>query len=86
MSGKQVLSDHAREVWVRHTYDPSDIPQRVSYFKRRGIREGIDMLPPPLYPQYPIPIKKAKADDLCKLLPFLPADFYTSLPTDEDSD
>ena len=50
------------------------------------------MLPPPLYLHYPIPIKKAKAEDLYKLLPFLPVDchqFYTSSHTDdliEDSD
>ena len=63
------LFDHPREVWVRHSYDVSVTPQCVSYFKQRGVQHGIDMEPPSLYQQYPIPIKKAKADEQGSLQP-----------------
>ena len=47
------------------------------------------MEPPSLYQQYPIPVKKAKADDLGKLLAYIPAEyqsFYFNLPTTEDTE
>ena len=30
IAGKSVSSNHPREVWVRHTYNVSETPQRVS--------------------------------------------------------
>ena len=86
------LLDHPREVWVRHSYDVSETPQRASYFKRRGVQHGIDIELSALYQQYPIPIRKAKADDLGKLLAYIPAEyqfFYFNLTTEDteaDSD
>ena len=63
----------------------TETPKRVSYLKKRGVQSGIDMKPPLLYQQYPIPLKKPKADDLCKLVSsFVPSEykeFYAELPT-----
>ena len=74
-----------KEVWARHTYSVTETPNRVSYYKKRGIQSGIDAKPQSLYQQYPIPLKKEKADDLRKLvMNFVPSeyrDFYTELPT-----
>ena len=60
-----------------------ETPNRVSYYKKRG-RQSIDTKPPQLYEQYPIPLKKPKADDLHKLVTnFLPSEyqeFYFQLP------
>ena len=84
--GKVIMVDHPKEVWVRHTYSVAEAPKRVSYLKKRGVQSGIDRKPPPLYQQYPIPLKKPKADDLRKLVSnFVPSkyqDFYAELPTD----
>ena len=42
--------------------------------KKRG---GFESLPPPLYYQYPIPIKKTKAEELVsKYLPAVHRGFY----------
>ena len=78
------MVDHPMEVWVRHTYDVMETPKRVSYYKKRG-RQSMDTKPPQLYEQYPIPLKKPKADDLHKLVAkFVPSEyqeFYVELPT-----
>ena len=42
-------------------------PCRVSFFKKKN-RESFDIVPLALYTQYPIAIKKAKAQDLKKLI------------------
>lgn len=68
VDGKLVVFEHPHEVWVRHTYDVNEKPKRVSFIKKRGIQSGFDSLPPPLYDQYPVAIKKAKAEDLKKLV------------------
>ena len=64
--------------------------QCVSFRKKRGAQKGIDSLPPPLYDCYPIPIKKAKADDLRSLVsryvPTAYQAFYSELPTTDDDD
>ena len=91
VDGKQVELEHLNEVWIRHTYNVDEAPQQVSYFKKRGVQLGIDGPPPPLYEYYPIPIKKAKADDLKKLVAdYIPGDyqsFYSKLSTvDSDND
>ena len=91
VDGKQVELEHPNELWIRHTYNVNEAPQQVSYFKKRGVHLGIDGPPPPLYEYYPIPIKKAKADDLKKLVAdYIPGDyqsFYSELPTvDSDND
>ena len=88
INGKQVEVEHPTEVWVRHTYDVNEPPQWVSYFKKQVIQNGS---PPPLYEHYPIPIKKAKAVDLKKLVTeYVPShyrSFYSELPTlESDSD
>ena len=79
---------HKTEVWVRHSYNISEVPQVVSYYKKRGKRP-ISTLNP-LYNQYPLPIKKAKASDVTilvnKYLPINRRDFYANLPTLADSD
>ena len=93
VDGKLVVLEHPNEVWVRHTYDVLETPQSVSFMKR-GIKGGLDCLPPPLYDRFPIPIKKAKADDVrilvTKYIPASHQDFYSELPVvdadGEDSD
>ena len=42
-------------------------PRSVSYLKKRN-RIELDSSPPLKYPNYPIPINKAKAEDLRKLV------------------
>jgi len=78
------------EVWARHTHDVKEQPQRISYFKKRGIQAGVERMAPPLYSQYPIPIKKAKAGDLTKLVssyvPLKYQHFYAELPCCDGSD
>ena len=87
-NGKLKLLDHKDEVWVRHSYDVKELPQRVSYFKKRRRQSGIEGNTPPLYHQFPIPIKQAKADDLKKLVAsYVPTeyqDFYSELPCCND--
>ena len=68
VGGRVVMFDHPKEVWVRHTYNVAELPQRVSYFKKRGMSSEMDTNPPALYPKYPISIKEAKANDLRKLV------------------
>ena len=80
--------EHQEEVWVRHTYDVFEVPQRVCYRKKRGVK-NVCQMPPSLYEQYPIPIKRAKAEDLKKLVTsYIPREyqhFYSELPTINDS-
>lgn len=93
VDGEMLLCDHPKEVWVRYSYDVREKPQCVSFFKKRN-RETLDVAPPILYPMYPIPIKKAKADDLKKLVSdYLPhayqpccADLPVTEGSDEDED
>ena len=91
VNNKVVECTHLNEVWVRHTYNISEEPQRVSYSKKRGMKETV--IPRCLYQQYPLPIKKAKADDVKRLaVKYLPAQhqqFYANIPSttaDDDSD
>ena len=85
LEGKVTIVDHPKEVWVRHTYNVMETPKRVSYFKKRGVQCGVDMKLLPLYQQYPIPLKKPKADDLRNLVSSFVLseyqDFYAELPT-----
>lgn len=89
VEGQPVSFEHPSEVWVRHTYDVTETPQRVSYYKKRGTQGGMDSNPPPLYQCYPLPLKKAKVDDLRKLVSsYVPAEhqeFFAELPYDECS-
>ena len=52
-------------------------------------RLPLDVSPPLLYSQYPIPIKKAKAEDLHKLIQeYVPQEyqsFYAEMPETNDS-
>lgn len=59
-----MLFDHLTEVWVRHTYDVTEMPQWVSYLKKKKVQSRLKCIPPFLYRRYPIPIKKEKAEDL----------------------
>ena len=68
VGGKLSSLEHPNEVWVRHTYNANEVPQRVTYSKKRGMKHGIGNMPPSLYECYPIPIKGAKAVDLKKLV------------------
>ena len=90
VDGKLVQFDHSKEVWVRYTYDVKEEPRRVCFLKKRK-QESLDTPPPALYSQYPIAIKKAKAEDLKKLVSdYVPPEFhafYANLPEcEEDSD
>ena len=85
---KVVECTHLNEVWVRHTYNVSEEPQCVSYSKKRGMK-GMS-IPRCLYQQYPLPIKKAKADDVQTLaVKYLPAQhqqFYANIPSTRAGD
>ena len=81
--------EHPTEVWVRHSYDIRETPQIVSYYKKRGKRPFSTLNA--LYSQYPLPIKRAKAQDVSKLVhSYVPAHlqgFYANLSSiDEDTD
>ena len=56
--------EHPKEVWVRYTYDLSETPRKVTFFKKSRFTFHLQHLPPPLYQHYPLPIKAAKAADL----------------------
>ena len=49
--------EHPQEVWVRYTYDVSEMPRRVSFHKKSRVNYCLLHLPPPLYQRYPLPIK-----------------------------
>ena len=89
IGGNLVSVDHSTEVWVRHTYNVREKPRRVSYYKKKHSAD-LNTPPPPLYSAYPIPIKKAKADDLRKLVseyvPMSSQSFYENIPVLEDQD
>lgn len=89
IDGRLVVIDHPNNVWVRNTYNVKEIPRCVSYFKKRNCIIP-DCSPPPLYPQYPIPIKIEKAQDLKKLVndyvPMNYQNFYAEMPTIESGD
>ena len=82
-----VVIDHPEEVWVRFTYRATETPRRVCYYRKRGQTE-VNEPPPALYSQYPVPIKKAKAADLEKLVgEFVPSEhhhFYADIIADEN--
>ena len=77
-------------MWVRHTYDVKEIPQWVSFLKKRKALSGFECIPPLLYHQYPIPIKKEKAQDVKSLVSkYVPSEyqgFYTDISVDNESD
>jgi hypothetical protein len=79
--------EHPKEVWVRYTYDVYETPRRVSFFKKSGVTFHLQHVPP-LYENYPLPIKAAKATDLKKLaskyLPTNASSLYIDLPTVEE--
>ena len=87
INNELVMVDHPRKVWVRYTYDVRETPRVVYYFKKNN-RLELDESPPLLYSQYPIPIKKAKAEDLQKLVQqYVPCEyrsFYAELPQSKD--
>ena len=86
MNGKLEVIDHPKEVWVRYTYSVKEQPRRVSFYKKRN-QMSLDVAPPPLYCQYPIPIKE-KAEDLQKLVSeYVPPQyqpFYAEIPVTEN--
>ena len=88
VAGDRVEQEHPNEVWVRYTYDPSETPRKVSFYKKSRVNIPLCHLPPQLYQGYPLPIKAAKAADLKKLATqYLPADtrgMYIDLPTVEE--
>ena len=48
VNGKLVVADHPKEVWVRFTYNATEEPRSVCYYKKRGQVE-LDQPPLPLY-------------------------------------
>ncbi len=79
-----VQVDHPHEVWVRHSYDVKEEPQRVVYVKKRGAKFNAELIPPALYQRFPLPINTAKASDLRDLaMKYIPNPhrlFYVNLP------
>ncbi len=81
---------------MKYGYDTHTVSMRthsVSFVKKRGIQRVLDCLPPPLYDQFPIAIKKAKAEDVrslvAKYVPAVHQGFYSELPVvvaDSDAD
>ena len=83
-----VLINHPMEVWVRYSYDVKEQPRSVCYFKKHN-QTALDLFPPPLYSQYPKPIKKAKADLQKLVKEYVPEEyqsFYNEMPETDDSD
>ena len=78
---------HPDEVWVRYSYDPHEMPQKVCYTKNNF--DYVQHSPDRLYKSAPIPIKKAKAADLKKLandyVPRGVRDMYLNLLTTDDT-
>ena len=92
IDGKLVTIEHPRDVWVRYTYNVSENPRCVCYYKKRNQTE-VETPPPDLYTVYPIPIKRAKAEDVQKLVhEYVPAEhrhFYANMQaieSDESTD
>ena len=89
LNGKLTTFDHLDEVWVRHTNDTNEDPTFLSFFKKRSTKSEIVMegKAPMLYPTYPIPIKKAKANNLHKLVssyvPLKHQGFYSQMSMEE---
>lgn len=85
VDGSLVQIEHPQEVWVRFTYSQSEIPRKVSFFKKSNICYTLQYLPPVQYDQYPLPIKSAKASDLqtlaSKYLPDPVKEMYMGLPS-----
>ena len=52
------MVDYAKEVWVRFTYNATEEPRSVCYYKKRGQVE-LDQPPLPLYTQYPLPSQRS---------------------------
>ena len=81
-----VKKKHPDEVWVRYSYDPHEMPQKVCYMKNNF--DYVQHSPDRLYKSAPIPIKKAKAADLKRLAnDYVPRDvrnMYLNLPTTAD--
>ena len=95
VNGAVERRQHPQEVWARYTYDLSETPRRVSFYKKSNFKVHLQHFPPPLYASYPLGIKAAKAADLKKLamkyLPDTAKDMYLDLPAieleeSEDSD
>ena len=89
-NGAIVKREHPQEVWVRNTYDLSETPRKVFYYKKSRVSYCLQYPPPPQYEHYPLPIKAAKAADLKKLaiqyLPNIAKDMYIDLPVTGESD
>lgn len=80
VNGKLEVIDHPKEVWVRYTYNVREQPRCVSFYKKRN-QKSLDVGPLPLYNQYPIPIKKEKADDLHGLVgEYVPPEYRPFYP------
>ena len=89
VNGKLVEVDHPKNVWIRYTYKVEEDPRFVSFYKKRN-RFEIESSPPLLYSNYPIPIKRAKAEDLKNLVnEYVPKEyqcFYAEMLTTESDD
>ena len=88
VDGAVVEVDHHTEVWVRHSYDIRDSSNCIILQEER--ETSISTLNA-LYSQYPLPIKRAKAQDVSKLVhSYVPAHlqvFYANLSSiDENTD
>ena len=46
VDGTLTILEHPTEVWVRHGYNPSESPQCVSFFKKKGV-QALEQMPPP---------------------------------------
>ena len=78
--------EHKNEVWLRYTHDITEVPRKVSFYKKSGVSFTVHA-PAPLYSKYPLPIKAAKATDLQRLSMYVPHTLrcmYIGLPTVED--
>ena len=49
VNGVTQKREHSQEVWVRYTYDVSEMPRRASFHKKSHVNYCILHLPPPLY-------------------------------------
>ena len=48
VDGKLMLSEHPTDIWVRHSYDDKEIPQCISFLKKRRALSGFECSNPKL--------------------------------------
>lgn len=90
VNGQLQETSHPLQVWIRYSHNISEKPQKVEYRKKSSIHLNLQHQPLPAYNSYPLPIKRAKANDVMKLAKdYVPEDvrgLYMNLKSIEDDE